>query len=117
MSKKLINVRKSQKNNPNINSIKSRKKSKKVEKKVGKSRKSHKNNLKINSIKKFKKSKKIFKIQIPNKNDVFYAHHIQLVQKYFFYSTALWQFFFINKKVAQWALLYTKKNYSPKIEI
>jgi hypothetical protein len=35
---------------------------------------------------------------------------VQMVEKYF--CTLLWQFFFIYKKVAQPALLYTEKNYS-----
>jgi hypothetical protein len=39
---------------------------------------------------------------------------MQLVEKYF--VTLLWQIYFINKKVAQCLLLYTQKNYSPKIE-
>jgi hypothetical protein len=40
--------------------------------------------------------------------NVFYA----LVEKYFFYPTVA--IFFINKKVAQYALLYTQKKLQPQ---
>jgi hypothetical protein len=45
--------------------------------------------------------------------NVFYAHcTLQLVEKYFI--TIVRQFIFINKKVAQRAILYTKKNLQPQ---